>query len=98
LDFNEETGVYRRVRLGTVCGIFHHVAHIGRSRQAAAGHLDIKAAVDHFLTVNGVEMAVFAQTENEAISMRLHISTIQWTPDYGEYASLIPVVPVRLRN
>jgi hypothetical protein len=50
------------------------------------------------LTVNGVEMAVFAQTENEAISMRLHISTIQWTPDYGEYASLISVVPVRLRN
>jgi hypothetical protein len=98
-DFNEETGSQKLVGLGTVCGMCHHVAHIGRSKQLAAqGHLDIKAVVDHFLTVNGVGMDVFAQAENEATSKWLHMSTIEWKLDYGEYASMISDVPVKPRK
>ena len=80
------------------CAVWAITLRTSVDQVAAAGHLDIKAVVDHFLTVNGVEMAVFAQAENEAISNWLHMSTIQWTPYYGEYASLIPDVPVRPRK
>lgn len=74
-------------------------AHIGKSKQLAAqGVLDIKAVVEHFMTVNGVSMEVFAQAEDEAISKWLRQSTIAWKPDYGAYASLIPDVPVRPRK
>jgi len=92
-QFNEQTGIQKLVGLGSVCGMCHHVAHIGRAKQLAAqGVLDIKAVVDHFLTVNGVGMEVFAQAEGEAISKWLRQSSIAWKPDYGEYASLIPDV------
>lgn len=98
-DFNEQTGIQKLVGLGSVCGMCHHVAHIGRSKQLAAqGVLDIKAVVEHFLTVNGVDIDVFAQAEHEAINKWLRQSTIEWKPDYGEYASLIPDVPVRPRK
>lgn len=98
-DFNEETGVQTLVGLGTVCSMCHHVAHIGKSKQlAAAGRLDIKAVVEHFLTVNEVDLEVFAQHESESISKWLHQSTIEWKPDYGEYAEMLPAVPVRPRK
>jgi len=98
-DFNEETGIQKLNCLGSVCGMCHHVAHIGRSKQLASqGVLDIDAVVQHFLTVNGVGMEVFAQAESEAINKWLRQSTIEWKPDYGEYAALIPAVPVRPRK
>ena len=73
------------VRLGSVCGMCHHVAHIGRSKQLAAqGVLDMMAVVDHFMTVNGVGIDVFDQAHDEARFNWLHMSTIKWKPDFGE--------------
>ena len=97
--FDEETGVQKLIGLGTVCNMCHHAAHIGRSKQlAAAGHLDINAVVEHFLSVNGVDIEVFIRHESEAIDKWLHQSTIEWTQDFGEYAELLPATPVKPRK
>lgn len=98
-DFDEETGIQKLVSLGSVCGMCHHVAHIGMAKQLAdQGVLDIKAVIDHFLTINGVGIDVFEQAESEALSKWRRMSTIEWTLDYGEYTTLIPEVPVKPRK
>jgi hypothetical protein len=69
-----------------------------RCDRSSAEHVDIKAFIDHFLTINCVDIAVFAQAEHEAIKTWLHMSSIEWKPDYGEYASMLAEVPVKRRK
>lgn len=89
-EFDEEGEIQRLARLGTVCNMCHHVSHFGRSKQLATqGHLDIKAVVSHFLSVNGVDMKTFTKHEEDAMATFLKRSEITWKVDFGPYAHLV---------
>jgi hypothetical protein len=89
-EFDEASKVQRLIGLGTICGMCHHVAHIGRSKQLAAqGHLDLAAVVNHFLSVNGCEMKTFQAHEKEALKTFTRRSNVQWQVDFGEYSEIV---------
>ncbi len=90
-EFDEVTGTQRLSCLGTVCSMCHFVSHMGRPRQlAAAGHLDMKAVIDHFLKVNAVDLKVYKKHEKDATALFMKRSETEWKVDFGQYASLVP--------
>lgn len=89
-EYDDENHIQKLIGFQLLCGLCHHVKHIGLAGiLAKKGKLDYDSVVRHYCKVNGCSVEEFEAHHSQAFELWEERSKHQWKQDFGKYAEFI---------
>ncbi len=89
-EYNDKKHVQKLLGFIALCGMCHHVKHLGLAKiLASEGKLDYEKVVEHFMKVNNCDHKTFEGQRKRAFQEWEERSQHEWLIDLGQYKSII---------
>ena len=89
-EYDDKRHIQKLVGFIALCGMCHHVKHIGLAGiLASKGRLDYEKVIEHFMKVNNCDRGTFEKHKEKAFKQWEKRSNNEWQVDLGEYKNII---------
>ena len=89
-EYDDKRHIQRLVGFIALCGICHHVKHIGLAGILdSEGRLDFEKVVEHFIKVNNCDRSALEKQMQKAFEQWEERSRYEWQVDLGKYKNII---------